>query len=137
MAPLPAGPKGRFQQYVAGCLSILKSSRSPQAAFEWIKFFTTAEINREYVEMGFNIGTRPAVNQDPQFADDPFVQQFLPIYEVRPYNLPVWPENLRRPQYVELVRNAIERMYVLGEQPAEVLPELHRDITRLLRQRSL
>ena len=97
MAPLPAGPKGRFQQYVAGCLSILKSSRSPQAAFEWLKFFTSAEINREYVEMGFNIGTRPAVNQDPQFADDPFVQQFLPIYEVRPYNLPVWPENLRRP----------------------------------------
>ena len=87
--------------------------------------------------MGFNIGTRPAVNHDPQFQDDPFVQQFLPIYEVRPYNLPVWPENLRRPQYVELVRNAIQRMYVLGEQPAEVLPELHRDITRLLRQRSL
>ena len=47
------------------------------------------------------------------------------------------PENLRRPQYVELVRNAIERMYVLGEQPADVLPDLHRDITRLLRQRSL
>ena len=137
MAPLPAGPMGRFQQYVAGCLSILKSTRSPQAAFEWIKYFTSEEINREYVEKGFNIGTRPAVNQDPQFGDDPFVQQFLPIYEVRPYNLPVWPKNLRRPQYVELVRNAIERMYVLGEQPEDVLPDLDRDITRLLRQRSL
>ena len=88
MAPLPAGPVGRFQQYVAGCLSILKSTRSPQEAFEWIKYFTSHEINLEYVDKGFNIGTRPAVNQDPRFADDPFVQQFLPIYEVRPYNLP-------------------------------------------------
>jgi multiple sugar transport system substrate-binding protein len=134
---IPVGPKGRYIQFVSGCLSILRTSRDPAAAFEWLKYYSSEENGKEYIAKGFNPAPRPASNNDPRFRGDSILQAFLPYYDVRPYNLPVWPKNLRRPQYVQIVTNALQRMFVLGEKPAAVLPQLDRDITDLLKQPSL
>ena len=134
---IPMGPKGRFMQFVAGAWSLLRTSRSPEAAFEWMKFYTNKEMNAEFVRQGFNPAARTSVNNSPEFRDNRILQEFLPFYEVRPYGLPVWPHNLRRAQYVQMVRNALDRMYTLGEDPSMVMPALHKEIEGLLKQPSL
>ncbi len=134
---IPKGTKGRYMQFVAGCWSILRTSRHPQEAFEWLKFYSSEEINTEFVRMGFNPACRPAVNNRAEFKNDRILQEFLPLYEVQQYGVPVWPKNLRRPQYVQIVRNALQRMYSLGEEPSVVMPELHTEITELLQQPKL
>ena len=134
---IPVGPKGQYMQFVAGCWSILRTSRHPQEAFDWLNFYSSEEINTEFVRMGFNPACRPAVNNRDEFKDDRILQEFLPFYEVRPYGVPVWPKNLRRPQYVQSVKNALQRMYSLGEEPSVVMPELHEEVTDLLKQQPL
>ncbi len=134
---IPIGPKGRYIQFVSGCLSILRTSRDPAAAFEWLEFYSSVENGTQYVIKGFNPAPRPASHQDARLKGDAVLQEFLPYYDVRPYALPVWPKNLRRPQYVQIVTNALQRMFVLGEKPAVVLPDLHKEISDLLKQPSL
>jgi ABC-type glycerol-3-phosphate transport system substrate-binding protein len=134
---VPVGPRGRFIQFVSGCFSILRTSRNPAAAFKWLEFYSSTENGAEYVLKGFNPAPRPASHLDPRLKGDAVLQEFLPYYDVRPYSLPITPANLRRPQYTQILGNALQRIFVLGEKPAAVLPELHKEITDLLRQPSL
>jgi multiple sugar transport system substrate-binding protein len=130
-APLPLGPKGRFIQFVTGSLAITRTSKNPTAAFEYLKFYTGDEINTLYVEKGFNPASRPAVNNKPQFKDDAILQEWLRYYEI-PYRLSDWPKNLRKQQLNETQSNAIQRMFTLGEAPAQVMKDLDKEINELL-----
>ena len=47
-APMPTGPKGRFAFVGGANLSIWKTSKHPDAAFEWVRFLTGQESQQRF-----------------------------------------------------------------------------------------
>ncbi|QBS37749.1 extracellular solute-binding protein [Thermaerobacter sp. FW80] len=77
VAPMPAGPAGRFTFFGGSNLAIFKGSRHPDAAWELIKFLSTPEAQIEYASRS---GMMPAVTKtwtDPKLADDPVMAAFV------------------------------------------------------------
>lgn len=76
-ALIPAGPGGQYTFVGGSNLGIMKTCKSPEAAFELVKFLTSKESQIRYANA---IGMLPATTEgqnDPTFTDDPLFSVFI------------------------------------------------------------
>ncbi|TCL76552.1 carbohydrate ABC transporter substrate-binding protein (CUT1 family) [Hydrogenispora ethanolica] len=102
-APVPKGPAGRFPAIAVASLNITNFSKRKDAAWEFIKWATSAETQKAMAKSGSRSDvTRISVYKDPEYqriynwdngnwykVTQESMQMALPFY--RPVNIPEWP----------------------------------------------
>lgn len=93
----PEGPEGSFPFLGNWMLGIPVSSNNKEAAYDFLTWATSAEVQKEYAKAG-GIPVRKSVFTDPELVEQfPYFPAAAEAYEVPPIVLP------RTPEYVPLI----------------------------------
>ena len=135
VAPLPAGPARRVTLATTDGFGIYKGTRQPDAAWELLKFLISKDYGRAMARANFLQPARISLLQDwidiirQEFPAqtrkldlDVFAQGHLQGYSVVSETFPNMTEAVR------LVYSAWEKIFVLGEQPVELMKEVSRQV---------
>ena len=101
IAPMP----GKRATNGGWTVQISRDSANPEAAFEFLKWIVSPEMERELVPM--TPSTRLSVLGDPKFAIHPSYPGFLTLLQGNPFNFPKVTPNLQILQLVAETQNAV------------------------------
>lgn len=119
IAPMPGGRATNGGWSV----QISKDSKNPEAAFEFLKWIVSPEMERELVPMTPSI--RTSILSDPANDKYPAYKGFLALLEGNPFNFPLVTPNLQILQEVAEAQNAV----MTGQStPEDALAQLQADV---------
>ena len=131
VAPLPAGPARRVTLATTDGFAIYKGTRHPQAAWELLKFLISKDYGRAMARANFLQPARLSLLEDwvsiirqefPQQTKDldlaVFAQGHMQGYSVVSEIFP------KMTEAVPLVYSAWEKIFILGEQPVDLMKEI-------------
>ena len=111
----PQGPQGHRTMFHIGYYSIAHHSKNPEAALRWISYLVSDEVGFDWVRAKLNPTAKPSVNAAPEFLEDPYHREWMPIYDLTSVQYAI-PANFRRAD-VERVFNTMLNQIVNGEMP--------------------
>ena len=132
VAPLPHGPGGHSVATVGGWqLAVSKFSKHPGAAIEWVRYLTSAAVEK------FDTITNSNVPTIPSLANDPQVKKAAPYLNPATANVPraTRPSTILGAKYNEGSKDiyqAISRI-LNGASASSVLPGLQSQLQALLK----
>jgi ABC-type glycerol-3-phosphate transport system substrate-binding protein len=119
MVAWPKGPKGRVTRGTPFLAGILKPSKHPQEAWEWVKFMTTLPAQRTWLAMQGTLSSRKSVTQSPAFQQSLLPWESAAVYEESLRTLRVTKLPPKAADIDTLWRTALTAVYG-GEKPAGV-----------------
>jgi multiple sugar transport system substrate-binding protein len=126
VTPVPMGPEGRANFFHLAMFAIARTSKNPEAAWEFLKYMVSEQGIQEGLAAMQGIPSRKAMADSSSFQNDPFVvrhdavQPFLdslPDAHTAPY-LPNWN------QIQDQVDAALDSVWSLKQPPSQVLPQI-------------
>lgn len=92
VAPVPAGPKGRFTFFGGSNLAIFKNTKHFQEAWGLVKFLAGKEAQLAYARVSGMLPALKATWSDPSLTGDPMMKAFVEAAEYgRSYpSIPAW-----------------------------------------------
>lgn len=101
IAPMPGGRATNGGWSV----QISRDSKNPEAAFEFLKWIVSPEMERELVPLTPSV--RVSILRDPEFAKHPSYPGFLTLLNGKPFNFPQVTPNLQILQRLAEAQNAV------------------------------
>jgi ABC-type sugar transport system permease subunit/ABC-type glycerol-3-phosphate transport system substrate-binding protein len=130
VAPLPV--ESRASSYLGGChLVIFKNSKHPQAAWEFVKFASSREMQIEWFKETGDLPSRQDSWEDPALTGDPRLKAFRIQLESAepPPSLPEWE------QMADAISRRMEQAIYGQRTPGESLALLNSDLETVLAAR--
>lgn len=139
VAPIPSGPAGLFPAFSEHGLAIAKNSGNKEAAWEFVKWATSKEVQlRIAIDGNYVAATRRSVVGDPaylakyNFADGELLQATRQMLELRkPTYIPAVPE---WGQLADVIGNQVSRATLGGTSPAEAMKATAKGMDVILRR---
>ena len=130
VVPMPKGPKGSRAMFEFDSNVILKNSKAPEAAWEFVKYLSTKEAGVRIAELGSVPGGRPDVWDDPKLMAKPSHVVFAEIMKtVDPLLLPA---NFRNQEVFQAVQNTLAPVWLTEKSLDDVLGDLTSSLQQIL-----
>lgn len=138
VAPLPAGPARRVTLATTDGFGIYRGTRYPQAAWEMMKFLISREYGRAMAKANFLQPARASLVQDwvemvreefPEKTKEVEIAVFAEGH-IQGYSVvaEIFPNMV---EAVRLVYSAWDRIFLLGEQPVDLMKEISSQVEEL------
>jgi multiple sugar transport system substrate-binding protein len=138
VAPLPAGPARRVTLATTDGFGIYRGTRYPQAAWELMKFLISKEYGLAMAQANFLQPARASLVQDwvglirQEFPDETRDMDIAVFAEghIQGYSVvaEIFPNMVEAKQ---LVYSAWDQIFLLGEQPVELMKDVSRQVEEL------
>ncbi len=130
VVPMPKGPNGSRGMFEFDANVLLKTSKAPEAAWEFVKFLNTKEAGVRIAELGSVPGGRPDVWDDPKLMANPSHAVFAEIMKtIDPLLLPA---NFRNQEIFQVVDNILAPVWLNEKGLTDVMGELTSSLQQVL-----
>ncbi len=135
VAPIPKGSQGRANFFHLSMFAISRTSKNPEAAWEFLKFMVSPEGIKLGLAAAQGIPSRTSIADSTAFTNDPFV---VTHDAVKPF-IDSLPTAHRAPflpsfsQVNDTVDAQLDAVWSLKQTPAQVLPKICQKIGPLLK----
>ncbi|MFN8493875.1 MAG: extracellular solute-binding protein [Caldilineaceae bacterium] len=127
---MPKGPKGSHAMFEFDSNVILKTSKAPEAAWEFVKYLSTKEAGVRIAELGSVPGGRADVWDDPKLQAIPSHVVFAEIMKtIDPLLLPA---NFRYQEVFQVVENTLAPVWLTEKTLDNVLGDLTNGLQQVL-----
>ncbi len=135
IAPIPKGSAGRANFFHLSMFAIARTSKNPEAAWEFLKYMVSPEGIKTGLAAAQGIPSRQSIANSAAFKTDPFVvthDAAQPFFESLPtaHRAPYLP-NFNQVQ--DGVDAQLDAIWSLKQSPAQVLPKVCQKVDPLLK----